>query len=71
MTDQSTDNFILTYEQSQKQNHARFLKQIKAEFRQLRDEQRRFRMHSFNSPTPPPSVETQPAKARTNRADHP
>jgi outer membrane protein assembly factor BamD (BamD/ComL family) len=58
MTDQSTDNFIANYEQSQKQNHARFLKQIKAEFRQLRDEQRHQRMHSFNSPAPPPAVGT-------------
>jgi hypothetical protein len=63
MTDQSTDNFIANYEASQKQNHARFLKQIKAEFYQLRDEQRRFRMHSFNLPAPPRSVGTQPGEA--------
>jgi hypothetical protein len=62
MTDQSTDNFIANYEQSQKQNHARFLKQIKAEFYIYRAEQYRARMHSFNSPAPPHSVGTQPAK---------
>jgi hypothetical protein len=69
MTDQSTDNFIANYEQSQIQNHARFLKQIKAEFYQLRDDQRRLRMHSFNSPAPPQSLGTQPTKARTNHPD--
>jgi hypothetical protein len=32
MSNQSTDNFIANYETAQRQNHARFLREIKAEF---------------------------------------
>ena len=71
MTEQSLDNWIHNYEQSQKQNHAQALRQIKAEFYIYRDEQRRFRMHSFNPAAPLPSLGAQSAKARTNRADRP
>jgi hypothetical protein len=60
MNDQELDNWIANHEQGQKQSHAHKLRQIKYEFHQLRDDQRRERiaaLHDINPITPPPKLE--------------
>jgi hypothetical protein len=71
MTEQSLDSFITNFLQGQKQAHAHLLRQLKWEFCQLRDTQRRSRraaLHSHNPIAPPPKVGALPASL-DDRAD--
>jgi hypothetical protein len=70
MTEQTLDNWIANYEAAQKQNHAQFLRQFKAEFykhRQAELRQRRAILDSHHRATPPPKVEAQPHSTRADR----
>ncbi|MBW4516026.1 MAG: hypothetical protein KME11_12480 [Timaviella obliquedivisa GSE-PSE-MK23-08B] len=61
MNEQTLDNWIANYEASQRQNHAQLLRQIKAEFYQLRDTQRTQRradLHNHHPAAPPKSLAT-------------
>jgi hypothetical protein len=68
---QSLDDFITNYLEGQKKSHAHNLQQIKYEFHQLRDIERRSRratLHNLNPIAPPPRVGVVPASL-DDRAD--
>jgi hypothetical protein len=70
MTEQTLDNWIAQYEAAQKQNHAQFLRQFKAELyrhRQTELRQRRAALHNLNPAAPPPSMGTQSHSTRADR----